>query len=142
MTILQIINADKNLSMFNRGLKSTSLVEKLNEVGPFTILGPVNLALQNLSSLPYEQFLAPANSARLFKMLCGYVVSGKKMFDDFKHNQTMLCLNGEQIKITIANGDTFVNDAKILSRNRQGSNGVVHSLGKTYDTTAINNEGV
>ena len=47
-TILQIANADRNLSSLIKGLKAANLEETLNGVGPFTILAPVNLAFGNL----------------------------------------------------------------------------------------------
>ena len=58
-TILQIINADRNLSLFSRGLKMTDLEQQLSEFGPFTILGPVNLAFSRLTDLSFEQLLEP-----------------------------------------------------------------------------------
>jgi len=50
-TVLQILNANRSLSLFCKGVKGSELEKKLGEIGPFTILGPVNLALQNLQSL-------------------------------------------------------------------------------------------
>ena len=131
-TILQIVNADRNLSLFSRGIKGGELEHKLGEVGPFTILGPVNLALGKLMSLTFEQLMEPANEAKLFQFLSGYIIAGKKMFYDFRNDQKLQSLNGKQVTVTIKNGDTHINGAKILAHNRQGSNGVVHLLDKTY----------
>lgn len=131
-TILQIMNADPNLSLFTTGVKAIELEEKLNEVGPFTMLAPVNLALNNLISLRYEQLLEPANHAKLLHLLSGYIIKGKKMLHDFRNDQVLQSLNGEQVTVTIKNGETLVNGAKILAHNRQGSNGVIHLLDKIY----------
>jgi uncharacterized surface protein with fasciclin (FAS1) repeats len=86
-TILQIMNADRNLSMFSRGVKIAELENKLNEMGPFTILGPVNLAFNNLTSGTYDKLLDPANRGKLLDLLSGYIISGKKMFYDFRNDQ-------------------------------------------------------
>jgi len=131
-TILQIMNADRNLSLFSRGLKIADLENKLNESGPFTILGPVNLAVSRLSSLSYDQLLEPANRKSLLEFLSGYILTGKKMIYEFRNDQKMAALNGKQISISIKNGETLINGAKILAKDRQGSNGVVHLLGGTY----------
>jgi len=48
-TILQIANADRNLSTLIKGFKAANLEEILNGAGPFTILAPVNLAFGNLT---------------------------------------------------------------------------------------------
>lgn len=131
-TILQIINADRNLSLFSRGLKMTDLEQQLSETGPFTILGPVNLAFSRLTDLSFEQLLEPANRAQLTELLSGYILTGKKMLHDFRNNQQLPALNGTHVTITVRDGETSINGSRILARDRQGSNGVIHQLDKTY----------
>jgi uncharacterized surface protein with fasciclin (FAS1) repeats len=133
-TILQIMNADRYLSLFSRGVKIAELETKLNETGPFTLLGPVNLAIDGLVPLAYEQLLKPANRNDLFDFLCGYILVGKKLVGSFRNGQQLETLNGGSVAVSTRDGETFINGAKILSRDRQGSNGVVHVLDKTYDT--------
>jgi uncharacterized surface protein with fasciclin (FAS1) repeats len=77
-TILQIIHADRNLSLLSRAIKIAELENKLNETGPFTILGPVNLAFNRLTSLTYEELLQPANRSSLLDLLSGYIITGKR----------------------------------------------------------------
>jgi len=131
-TLLQILNSNRSLSLFCKGIKASELETKLNEIGPFTILGPVNLALQNLESLTYDQLLAPPNKARLLELLSDYVISGKKMLHDFRNEQKLSTLNGRHVTVSIKNGDTHIDGAKILAHNWQGSNGVIHLLDKTF----------
>ena len=136
-TILQIIKADRNLSLFSRGLVTAELETKLSETGPFTILGPVNLAFNRLTSLTFEKMLEPSNRSNLLDLLSGYIIAGKKMFYDFRHDQKLQTLNGKNITVTVTNGDTMINGARILAHNRQGSNGVVHLLDKTYAVAKV-----
>jgi len=136
-TVLQILNANRSLSLFCKGVKGSELEKKLGEIGPFTILGPVNLALQNLQSLTYDQLLEPANKVRLFELLSGYVISGKKMLHDFRNEQKLSTLNGRQITVSVKNGDTLIDGAKILAHNWQGSNGVIHLLDKTFAAATV-----
>jgi len=136
-TVLQILNANRSLSLFCKGVKGSELEKKLGEIGPFTILGPVNLALQNLQSLTYDQLLEPANKVRLFELLSGYVISGKKMLHDFRNEQKLSTLNGRQITVSVKNGDTHIDGAKILAHNWQGSNGVIHLLDKTFAAPTV-----
>ena len=131
-TILQIANSDKHLTLFTKGLKTAELESKLAEIGPFTILGPVNLALGRLSALTYDQLLEPANREKLINLLSGYIIVGKKMFHDFRKDQKISMLNGDQVTVSISNGSTTVNGAQILAHDRQGSNGVVHLLASTF----------
>ncbi|HVZ57192.1 MAG TPA: fasciclin domain-containing protein [Chitinophagaceae bacterium] len=137
-TILQILHADRNLSLFSLGLKAAELEDTLNESGPYTILGPVNLALKRLSSLSFDQLLEPINRPGLLDLLSGYILTGKKLFYDFRNNETLPALKGRKVTIRIQNGETSVLGAKILAHDRQGSNGVIHLLDKTYTDVLTN----
>lgn len=136
-TILQIMNADRNLSLFSKALKVSGIDEKLNDRGPYTILGPVNLALKNLMALSYDQLMEPSNLTKLHSFVSGYVLVGKKMFGDFRNNQQLPDLDGVNVKVTIQNEDIYINGSKILSRDRQGSNGVIHLLSNTYSLAEV-----
>lgn len=134
-TILQIMNADRNLSLFSQGLKMAELEEKLSDMGPYTILGPVNLAIGRMMSQSYDQLLEPANRKSLLEFLSGYILIGKKMMTSFRNDQRIAALDGSFVTVSINNEETFINGAKILSRDRQGSNGVIHLLDKTFTVT-------
>jgi uncharacterized surface protein with fasciclin (FAS1) repeats len=133
-TILQIANADRNLSSLIKGLKAANLEETLNGIGPFTILAPVNLAFGNLN--PPETFdnlvdQTPKNS-RLSDILTFHVITGKKLVKDLRDGQKLPTVNGKEVAVTVKDGEVRINGAKILARDRQGSNGVVHSIDAVY----------
>ena len=129
-TILQLANADRNLSTLIKGLKASNLEEQLNGVGPFTILAPVNLAFGNLN--PPDTFdnmiKQSTNNSKLSDILTYHVITGKKLLRDFKDGQKLQTVNGKELAVTVKDGVVRINGAKILSRDRQGSNGVVHSI--------------
>jgi uncharacterized surface protein with fasciclin (FAS1) repeats len=129
-TILQIANADRNLSSLTKGLKAAHLEDTLNGMGPFTILAPVNLAFGNLASPDnYENMVKQGNSnSRLSDILTYHVLTGKKLMRDFRDGQKLQTVNGKEVAVTVRDGEVRINGAKILSRDRQGSNGVVHSI--------------
>src|SRR5688572_19542865 len=131
-TILQIANADRNLSSFSKGLKVAGLEDKLNEIGPFTMLGPVNLAFGRLAVTKFEDLLNPAYGNELTNMLSDHILIGKKMLGDFRNGQKLTTLSGKEVTIDVKNGEIFINGAKILARDRQGSNGVLHSIDAVY----------
>ena len=131
-TIIQISNADRNLRLFNRAIKLSGLEDKLNEPGPFTVFVPVDLAMGKLMPLTFEQLLEPANKTKLLDFLSTYIIKGKSLLSDFRHDQRLTTLQGRIITVNVKNGDVHINGAKILSRDRQGSNGVIHSIDSTY----------
>jgi uncharacterized surface protein with fasciclin (FAS1) repeats len=128
--ILQIANADRNLSTLIKGLKAANLEDTLNGVGPFTILAPVNLAFGNL--IPPDTFdnmlIQTNNNSKLSDILTYHVITGKKLMKDFRHGQKLQTVNGKELDVTIKDGEVRINGAKILAKDRQGSNGVVHSI--------------
>ncbi|QEC70005.1 fasciclin domain-containing protein [Panacibacter ginsenosidivorans] len=129
-TILQLANADRNLSTLIKGLKASNLEETLNGIGPFTILAPVNLAFGNLT-LPdtFDNMIKQStNNSKLSDILTYHVITGKKLLKDFKDGQKLQTVNGKELAVTVKDGVVRINGAKILSRDRQGSNGVVHSI--------------
>lgn len=130
-TIIQIANADKNLSSFSKALKMSGLEDKLSEMGPFTILGPVNLAFERLS-LSFDELLSPANKERLITLLSNHILVGKTMQTDFSNGRKFRSLNGNEVSVSTVNGELKINGSKILAKDRQGKNGVVHTLDSVY----------
>lgn len=127
-TILQIINADRNLSYFSRGLKRSGLEDKLSEPGPFTLLGPVNLAFERLGSSKVEELFLPANNNKLVDLLSSHILVGKNMLADFTNGRKLKTIAGREVTANIKNGEIHINEARILAKDRQGKNGVVHSI--------------
>ena len=126
-TILQLAGADKNLSSLMKGLKAAQLESSLSEAGPFTLFGPVNFAFS--SAIPdFESLLKSTNTDKLSDILRGHVIAGKKMFRDLRDGQVFKTLNGKDVLVSVKNGEVRINGARILSKDRQASNGVMHSL--------------
>lgn len=127
-TILQIAGADRNLSSLMKGLKAADLEETLNGRGPFTILAPVNLAFGNLAPAAFQELLKPGNNQKLSDMLSYHILAEKKMVKNFIHGQKLKTINNKEVTVTVKDGEVRINGARILARDRQGSNGVVHSI--------------
>jgi len=133
-TILQIANADRNLTSLIKGLKAANLEETLNGIGPFTILAPVNLAFGNMNAPENFDNLVNQTSKnnRLSDILTFHVITGKKLVKDLRDGQKLPTVNGQEVAVTVKDGEVRINGARILARDRQGSNGVVHSIDAVY----------
>ena len=133
-TILQIANADRNLSTLIKGFKAANLEEILNGAGPFTILAPVNLAFGNLTPPGTFDSLVDQNKKtnRLSDILTFHIITGKKLMKDLRDGQKLPTVNGKEVSVTVKDGEVRINGAKVLARDRQGSNGVVHSIDAVY----------
>jgi uncharacterized surface protein with fasciclin (FAS1) repeats len=109
-------------------LKGSSLEDTLNGMGPFTILAPVNIAFEKLASSAFAHHEKQATNSHLSNALLGHVLGEKRLFRDFRDGQKLKTINGKELLVTIKNGVAHINGAKILARDRQGSNGVIHSV--------------
>jgi uncharacterized surface protein with fasciclin (FAS1) repeats len=129
-TILQLTYADKNLTILTTGLKATELDTTLNGIGPFTIFAPINLAFGKLATPDtFENIVKQSkDNSKLSELLTFHVIKGKKMIKDFRDGQKLQTVNGQELIVTVKDGEIRVNGAKILSKDRQASNGVVHSI--------------
>ena len=127
-TILQIANADRHLSTLVKHLSKTLLEDTLSGLGPFTILAPVNLAFDNLEPAALGEVLKQTNVNRLSNLLANHILAEKRLVKDFRNGQKLKTINGKELSVTVANGVIHINGAKILSKDRQGSNGVVHCI--------------
>lgn len=129
-TILQITNADKNLTSLSKGLNAANLEETLNGFGPYTILAPVNMAFGNLTAPEtFDELVKQAGkNSKLAEILSYHIIAGKKLLKDFRNGQKVTTINGKDLIVTIKDDEVHINGAKILARDKQGSNGVVHSI--------------
>ncbi len=112
------------------GLKAAQLEETLNGFGPFTILAPINLAFGKLV-LPdtLENLVKESkDNTKLSDLLSFHVITGKKMLRDFRDGQKLQTVSGRELTVTVKDGEVQINGARILAKDRQGSNGVVHSI--------------
>src|ERR1043165_5707836 len=126
-TILEIAKANKSLSILVRGMKAAGLEEVLNGPGPFTILAPINMAFSKLEPGVLDDLLKPENKEKLSAIMSFHVATGKNLAD-MNNGQRLKTVNGQELLVSIKDGEVHINGAKILARNMQGSNGVVHSL--------------
>jgi len=127
-TVLQIADGDRNLTSLMKGLKAASLEEPLNEPGPFTIFAPVNLAFRKMAPDSFDDLVKPGNQIKLSEILNYHVLPEKRLHKDLINGQKLKTINGKEVTVTISDGDVRINGAKILTRDRQGSNGVIHSI--------------
>ena len=116
--------------MLIKWIKKSSLNDKLRGSGPFTLLAPVNLAFRNLTSPDHFETLLsePGSNQRISDILSCHLLMVKKLIKDFRNGQSFKTASGKDVLVTVKDGDVYINSAKILARDMQGSNGVIHSI--------------
>lgn len=108
-------------------LQAAELVDPLANVGPFTVFAPTNAAFDKLPPGTVDNLVKPENRSELVKILYHHVTTSALALDFFADGQSLNMVSGGQVIITRRDGDTYINDAKVLASIR-ASNGWVHVI--------------
>lgn len=126
--ITQVVNTQKSITTFKKGVSASGLDRLLSGKGPFTVFAPSDIAFGKLEEGTIEDLLKPASKLKLTTLLNHHVVAGKINFKDLKDGDKLKSLNSKELLVKVNNARVSVNGAVILSRDVQASNGVIHLL--------------
>jgi uncharacterized surface protein with fasciclin (FAS1) repeats len=126
--IAQLVNVEKNMTTLKKSVHASGLDQELSGNGPFTVFAPTDIAFGKLDKGIMEKLLKPENKTKLADLLNRHVVSGKINFKDLKDGEKLKTVNGKELLVHVKDGHTSVDGAKILDRDVQASNGVIHSV--------------
>jgi len=136
------ISATVKASAAHKTLDSALAKAKFHTVlagtGPFTLFAPTNVAFEALPKGTLDNLLLPANLHKLKNVLNYHVVSGKKATSDLKDGEELTTVLTQQIKVKIATDKTVtVNGAKVSTKDKDASNGVIHFIDKVLIPSTI-----
>ncbi len=100
----------------------------LNGKGPLTVFAPTDDAFAKLPAGTVESLLQPENKQKLVDVLKYHVVAGRVYDDQAVKARSAQTLLGRSVKIGFSAAGISVNDATIISKNIETSNGVVHAI--------------
>ena len=126
--ITQVVNVDKNMTSFKKGVHASDLDQLLSSTGPFTVFAPSNVAFSKLDAGTLDNLLKPENKIELTSLINHHVVQGKISFKDLKDGDKLKTLNGKDLSVTIVDTQVSVDGATILNHDVQTSNGVIHAI--------------
>ncbi|KAL8708424.1 MAG: hypothetical protein Q9220_006714 [cf. Caloplaca sp. 1 TL-2023] len=117
-------------------LTKANLVNAVDSLEDVTIFAPNNAAFQAIGSA-----LPNMTTMQLASILQYHVVNGTVAYSSTLMNGTSVpAMNGENLTITLSDGDVFVNSAKVLIPDVLVANGVVHVIDNVLNpnnTTAM-----
>jgi uncharacterized surface protein with fasciclin (FAS1) repeats len=128
-TIVDIAVSNPDFSILVDAVIAADLVDALAGDGPFTVFAPTNAAfvalLEDLG-LTAEELLADTDL--LEEVLLYHVVSGKYTSTDIVGLSSLTTLQGDDVAISVSNGDVFINESQVIIPDIMASNGVVHVI--------------
>ncbi len=126
--IVDIAAGNDDFSTLVAAVKAAGLVETLKSDGPFTVFAPTNEAFAKLPAGTVESLLQPENRDKLIAILTYHVVPGKVMAADVAGLRSAKTVQGEALKIKIAEGAPYIDNARIIGTDIEASNGVIHII--------------
>ena len=95
---------------------------------PFTVFAPTDEAFAALPAGTVESLLKPENKQKLIDILKYHVVSGRVYGNDAVQAGSAKTLLGRSIDVNFSADGIGINDAKVVAKNIDASNGVVHVI--------------
>ena len=123
------VNNDQ-LKTLVSALKSAGLVDTLKGDGPFTVFAPTDSAFASLPAGTLEDLLKSENKDNLKDILLYHVYNSKVTAQDATNlnGQEIEMVNGKKAKISVKDGQVFINDAEVVTTDINTKNGVIHII--------------
>jgi uncharacterized surface protein with fasciclin (FAS1) repeats len=123
-TVVDIIAGSEVHTTLAAVVSAVGLVETLQGEGPFTVFAPTNAAFEALPPGLVDEL----TEEQVIQILFYHVVAAKAFSTDLSDGQTITTVLGQDITVSIVNGDVFINDAQVIVVDLEADNGVVHVI--------------
>ncbi|MEQ1665878.1 MAG: fasciclin domain-containing protein, partial [Bdellovibrionales bacterium] len=123
--IVKIAVGSKDHTTLVTALAAGDRVDTLANPGPFTVFAPTNAAFDKLPKGTVDGLLKPESKDALVNILEYHVFVGVLTPKDLTDGRTLNQVNGDDVKITVKNGKTMVNNATVIASVR-ATNGYIH----------------
>ncbi|MFC3414228.1 fasciclin domain-containing protein [Algoriphagus hitonicola] len=127
-TVVDIAIGSPDHTTLVAAVQAAELVETLSGDGPFTVFAPTNAAFEALPAGTVEDLLKPENKETLTGILTFHVVSGNVLSSDLSDGQVVTTLNGQELTVSIVDGNVSIGGANVVAADLEGTNGVVHVI--------------
>lgn len=125
--IVGVASGSKDHTTLVAAVKAAELVDALSNPGPFTVFAPTNAAFDKLPAGTVEGLLKPEKKEDLQNILQYHVYVSAIKLEDLKDGEDLGMVNGDHVTISVKDGSTYVNGAKILA-SIPCSNGIIHVI--------------
>jgi uncharacterized surface protein with fasciclin (FAS1) repeats len=124
--IIETATAAGTFTTLAKAIDAAGLVGTLKGEGPFTVFAPTDEAFAKLPEGTLESLLA--DKEKLAAILTYHVVPGKISSEDVAQLPMAKTVNGQDVKITTADGKVMVGNATVTQADVPASNGVIHVI--------------
>ncbi len=126
--ILDVAMADGRFYTLIDALKAANLIETLEQTSPFTLLAPTDEAFALLQPQGVSALLA--DTVLLNRILAHHVIAGKYSAAELLLLPPRSSLVGQPLSARIAEDVLYIEDSRVLMRDIEGDDGIMHALDK------------
>ena len=126
-TVWDIVVGSDVHNTLETAINAAGLVETLQGEGPFTLFAPTDDAFDALPEGLLEALLDDSDGD-LTDVLLYHVLAGQVLSTDLSDGMVATTVLGQDIVVTIENGNVFINDAQVIIADILAQNGVVHVI--------------
>lgn len=134
--VVQVAIGSKDHSTLVKAIQAAELVDALSNAGPFTVFAPTNAAFDKLPAGTLENLLKPENKDNLANILQYHVSLGVLKAESLTDGQVIGQVNGNDIKISIKDGQVMINGTAKIIASVPASNGIIHVIDQVLLPTA------
>jgi len=138
-TVVDIIVNSPDHTTLETAVIAAGLADDLSGTGPFTVFAPTDAAFAALPATLIAQLLADP-TGQLAQILLYHVVAGEAPSSSLSNGQTVTTLQGDDVTVSITNGNVFINDAQVTVADIMADNGIVHVINAVLTPSSSVNE--
>lgn len=127
MNALQIAVGSEDHTTLVTAVQTAEMERILTNAGPLTVFAPTNAAFEKLPEGTVEDLLKPENKKKLSNIIQYHAAPGSYGPGDVAGVMGIGQANSQKVDVTEQDGDTYVNDAKIVA-SVKANNGWVHVI--------------
>lgn len=127
--IAENISLKTNLSTLTTALQAAELATTLNGPQSFTVFAPTNESFA-AAQKTVDMLMKPESKTKLQNVLKYHVVAGSLKSTDLTDGQELVTLQGEKLKVKLADGKVMVGSAEVTTADVAAENGTIHIVNK------------
>lgn len=128
--IASYIASNPKLSTLSKAIDAAGLTKVLQGKGPYTLFAPSDEAFAQIPAKTLAEMMKPQNKEKLVGVITMHVFDGyvKASTAEKLDGKTITMLNREPVKVTVKDGSLYLNNAKVITKDIQTANGVIHII--------------
>ena len=126
--IVKVASGSKDHTTLVAAVKAAEYVDVLSNAGPFTVFAPTNDAFNKLPAGTVENLVKPENKDVLRDILEYHVAVAVYKTDMLRDGQVINMANLGNVKVSIKNGEIFLNETAKIVGTVPAANGIIHVI--------------